>query len=226
MTAPRAVLFDAGGTLVHMDPQAVGDVLEPVAGSRPDPDRMVAAHYRAMAALNAAISGRHLEGRDLWREWLAGFLEDTGVPPTDAAVEALANARLIWTRPVPGAVAAVAAVRAAGCRVAVVSNADGDVREVLELAGFGGAFEFVLDSAVEGVAKPDPEIFRRALDRLDVVPAAAWYVGDSPYHDVGGAAAAGLAATVLVDPLGLTPGHHPRVCSVVEVPRLLQGAGR
>jgi putative hydrolase of the HAD superfamily len=57
---------------------------------------------------------------------------------------------------------------------------------------------------VEGVAKPDPQIFERALERLAVAPEQALFVGDSLKQDVYGAQAAGLRA-ILFDPENLRP---------------------
>jgi FMN phosphatase YigB (HAD superfamily) len=60
----------------------------------------------------------------------------------------------------------------------------------------------VLDSSVVGVMKPDPEIFKLALGRLDIGPKDAVMVGDSPAADVQGARSASIGA-VLVDPLDM-----------------------
>jgi putative hydrolase of the HAD superfamily len=78
-------------------------------------------------------------------------------------------------------------------------------------------FEFVIDSHEVGVAKPDPQIFRAALDRMGLDPSQAWYVGDSVFHDVLGAQAASMARAVLVDPYQLGPGDLPSVGSVAEL---------
>ncbi len=225
MSRPAAILFDAGGTLVHMSPEQAGDIVEPLAGVRVPPDRMVAAHYVAMHALSARLDVAAAPHEEIWPFWVRTFLEAAGVPSGDEAVGALAAATGLWTRPIPGAAATMRSLRRDGYRVAVVSNADGTVRDGLDGAGFAGAYEFVLDSTEEGVSKPDPEFFHRALRRLGVAHAHAGYVGDSPFHDVGGAAAAGLAASVLVDPLGLAPDHQPRVGTVTELPDLLAGRG-
>lgn len=219
--APEAVLFDAGGTLIHMSPEKTGDILEPVLGVRPDPARMVGAHYVAMDAVSNRTDVATAADEVVWPFWAGTFLGAVGLPVTDEAVSALSAARGIWTHPIPGAAAALRSLRGAGIRVAVVSNADGTVRRCLEAAGFDGAYEFVVDSLEEGTSKPDPEIFLRALDRMEVAPERAWYVGDSMYYDVGGGTAAGLATTVLVDPLRLAPDYEPWVGSVAEVPALV-----
>jgi putative hydrolase of the HAD superfamily len=59
--------------------------------------------------------------------------------------------------------------------------------------------EFVLDSSEVGVEKPDPRIFRLALERAGLAPDEAVYVGDIYSIDVLGARAAGMGA-VLLDP--------------------------
>ena len=58
-----------------------------------------------------------------------------------------------------------------------------------------------MDSHLEGVEKPDPEIFRRALERLRVEAQRAVYVGDIYSIDALGARAAGITP-VIVDPTG------------------------
>ena len=74
MNRPQAILFDAGGTLVTMDPAAFGDVVEPVLGTRPDPDRMITAHYQAMGAIGRNSRLIEEQPRDWWRWWLARFM--------------------------------------------------------------------------------------------------------------------------------------------------------
>jgi putative hydrolase of the HAD superfamily len=56
------------------------------------------------------------------------------------------------------------------------------------------------------VEKPDPRIFRRALERLGAEPSEALHVGDSPEHDLAGARAVGIAA-LLVDRRGAPAPH-------------------
>jgi putative hydrolase of the HAD superfamily len=215
---PKAILFDAGGTLVTMHPAKFGDVVEPVSGQRPDPERMIDAHYLAMDAIGR---NRHLlEGDGWWRWWLGQFLSFAGFDPSEEAVAQLAGTRGLWQSALPGARETVAAARDAGYRVAVVSNADGHVARDLEAAGFGGMFEIIVDSTVVGVSKPDPRIFGYALDALGIEAGEAWYVGDSALFDLEGARNAGLAEFVLVDPFGLHD-HSPQVGDIGDLLGLL-----
>jgi putative hydrolase of the HAD superfamily len=222
MTAPRAILFDAGGTLVTMDPDIFGDIVEPILGVRPEAGRMLQAHYHAMAAI---ADNTHLLGDGSgvwWPWWLSQFLQLSGLAPHPDAVEALAASHGIWRLPLAGALEGVAAIAGAGFRVGVVSNADGRVADDLAAAGFDGVFEVIIDSSVVGVSKPDPAIFTFALDALGVAAADAWYVGDSRVFDLAGADAAGLAEFVLVDPTGLQHGYEPRIANIGDLLGLLR----
>jgi putative hydrolase of the HAD superfamily len=82
-----------------------------------------------------------------------------------------------------------------------------------------------VDSALEGVRKPDPEIFRRALARMGVSAERAIYAGDIPSVDVDGAHAAGMQAA-LIDPLDFYPDHTSsrRFASVAELVAWLASA--
>jgi putative hydrolase of the HAD superfamily len=85
-------------------------------------------------------------------------------------------------------------LRAHGLRVGVITNGAARIQtEKLMALGISNDFDAILISEVEGVRKPDAEIFRRALDRCQVrAPDEAVFVGDDPEADVFGAMAAGL----------------------------------
>lgn len=92
--------------------------------------------------------------------------------------------------PLPGAVDTLAALRACGIALAVLSNGWNPLQQrKAARAGFHGV---VLTSAELGVQKPSPAAFAALVGVLQVPPARTWYVGDDPYNDVAGAAAAGL----------------------------------
>lgn len=204
---PRAILFDAGGTLVLQNPDLVGVRV----GLTIDPGEAFEAHYRTMAEF-AALK---IQGSDAtWDWWLERYFARLGHPEPAIAGRVIDGGFGLWNWPLPGVVDGVRSLRESGIRLAVVSNSDGSVERSLAEAGFDGLFEFVLDSAVVGVKKPDRAIFDLALDRLRLGSDEAWYVGDSAYHDLGGATGAGLAGAWLVDPLGLYPEVERRVATV------------
>jgi len=122
-----------------------------------------------------------------------------------------------WRRVPAGVPEALDRARAAGMRLGIVSNSEGKLLSVLERVALAHRFDTVVDSHLEGVHKPDPEIFRRALERLHTAADQAVFAGDIPDVDLRGAAAAGIAA-VLIDPKGLyAQAGHPAVASVIEL---------
>jgi putative hydrolase of the HAD superfamily len=207
---PAAILFDAGGTLILQDPVEMGTRL----GLLIDPERAHRAHYHAMAD----YSDLRLAGEDVdWDWWLERYFTLLGVADPHLAGEQTQRGYALWNHPLDGVADAVERLGNEGVRVAVVSNSDGSVRESLGRAGLIDLFEFVIDSHEVGVSKPDPGIFLAALERMGLDPEDAWYIGDSVFHDVNGARAAGLADAILVDPYGLGPSDVTRVGSVAEL---------
>jgi putative hydrolase of the HAD superfamily len=215
---PEVILFDAGGTLVLQSAAAISEQL----GFPIDPDRAFEAHYRSMHA----YARRRMTGvDDGWAWWQQHYFTSLGVPDPELAGERINNGFGLWYHPIAGTIQAVAEISKAGIRTAVLSNSDGSVTESLSRAGFDGLFEMVLDSHNLGVSKPDPAIFRLALERMSVAPSRTWYVGDSIFHDVGGATTAGLARAILIDPLDLHEHYHDRVRSVADLAELVSGVG-
>lgn len=217
-TSPELVLFDAGGTLVLIDPVRFNALLADWDVPAVQAYLLTEAHFRAMSEYAYRLEAGE---RHEFRWWIDRFFELVGVSLTESMAEAFRGGQNMWNRPIPGARETVLDLKAAGYRVAVVSNSDGTVAKALDIAGFGGLFELVIDSTDVGISKPDPAIFDVALDTLGVAADRTWYVGDSHYHDVGGARAAGLAAAVLIDPLALGPDNQLYVRSIVELPGLL-----
>jgi HAD superfamily hydrolase (TIGR01509 family) len=157
----------------------------------------------AMRAEIAYYLEHHMEGRDT--ESLADLrarcaavlgeaLPETGLDQrqlTDLLLDAL---RFV---PFPDAAPVLGALRAAGIHTAVVSNWDCSLGEVLAGLGLGGLLDTVITSAEAGARKPDPQIFRMALERLRRPPELVLLVGDSLDVDVAGGRAAGIRSLLL-----------------------------
>jgi putative hydrolase of the HAD superfamily len=69
-------------------------------------------------------------------------------------------------------------LRQDGYHTALLSNAPADLRAYIEKLGIADAFGVIAISGAEGVVKPDPEIYRRTLARLDVAPQQAAFIDD------------------------------------------------
>jgi HAD superfamily hydrolase (TIGR01549 family) len=86
----------------------------------------------------------------------------------------------------------LAALRARGVRLGVLSNAPSNLPSFLDRLGLTPYLDFVVVSAVEGVKKPDRRIFETTLSRAGVAPHETLHVGDMYLEDVVGGRAAGL----------------------------------
>ncbi|MDF1496488.1 MAG: HAD-IA family hydrolase [Patescibacteria group bacterium] len=107
--------------------------------------------------------------------------------------------------------AALELLRKERVRMIVISNAHGTLERDLQKYGLYHYFEHILDSSIEGVHKPNREIFTRAADRCGTKIENILHVGDNPTADVQGALVAGMQAA-LYDPIGMfpsVPGNAP-----------------
>lgn len=97
----------------------------------------------------------------------------------------------------PDVIPALDSLRALGLRLAVLSNFDERLPDLLTGLDLRRRVDLVVTSSELGIAKPNPRIFRQTLDRLGVEPGAALHVGDAQLEDVEGAQAAGMEAVLL-----------------------------
>lgn len=204
---PRAVLFDAGNTLLLLDYPRLAEGVSRATGVP-----LSGPGLAAQAGPAARLMERG-EGSD--RERASRFLEQlfrlAGVPEgrMDLVRDTLLwmhRERHLWGEMDPATPGVLARLRSAGLRLGVISNSDGRIEEALAAVGIRDAFECIIDSQLVGVEKPDPRIFAIALEQLALPPTEAVYVGDIYEVDVVGARRARLEA-ILLDPHG---NHHGR----------------
>ena len=211
---PRAILLDVGFTLTFCDGQQIA-AFAARAGVTVEPAAIEGAEGALRAELRETVGVVNRTHDDGGKRYLAGVFRRTLVLAGYAGPAlALENAvdivlgehlrRNVWCRVGDGVLSALGRLRAAGCRLAVVSNSEGTVEAMLESVGLRPLLDTVVDSAVVGLVKPDPRIFQLALGRLGIEPQHAVMVGDSPSADVAGARAVGARAALL-DPFDLYP---------------------
>jgi putative hydrolase of the HAD superfamily len=201
----KAVLFDFGGTLdadglpwkdrfAAAWREEVGDV---------SPARFDPAFYAADDALVGAVP-RDLSLEETVRRLAANLARELDADP--AAAER-AGARFL-REAAPRLDASGRLLRKLGerYRLGIVSNFYGNLEAVCAGAGLAPHLSVVVDSAVAGFEKPDPRIFRAALDALDARPGEAIFVGDSMPRDMEGARRLGMAH------VWLAPGRDRGCC--------------
>jgi len=194
----QAVLLDAMGTLVELEDPAPHLVAElaarGVSVALSDARRAIRAEialYRAEH--DTAVDAPSL--RALRERCAAVVATELGGLAADVALDALLGA--IRFRAYPEVPGVLAALRARGDRLAVVSNWDVSLHDVLERTRLRGLVDAVVVSATAGAAKPDPAIFAQALAALGARPEEALHAGDDLEADVGGARAAGIGAVLV-----------------------------
>lgn len=218
---PQALLLDAGDTILFMDYSALAQALAKL-GEHVAIDQLERAMPVAKSAYQTVVreKAQHEHG---WFVLVRSLLLEAGIAP-ERAEGLLAPLRAIhedfyfWRSVPPEVPAALGRARDAGIRIGVVSNSEGRLQSVFERIGILSWFEVVIDSHLEGVAKPDPRIFHIALERMGIAPEHAIYAGDLPEIDLVGANAAGMHA-VLVDTLDSYKARPdlPRVKSVAQL---------
>jgi len=208
------VTFDCYGTLVDWT-SGLGDLLAPIAGEQ-------------ASAVAAAFSGWQLElekqgpigsHKQVLKSALLCAAGERGVRLTDADARTLTRS---WSalRPFADVEAMLAALRARGYRIGVLTNVDDDLFEITHRS-FATPFNlFVTAERVRGY-KPEPWLFR-AFERLTGVERGDWvHVGSDWYHDIAPAQALGVPR-VWLDREGIAPsGAALRAASGVDVVRAI-----
>ena len=223
---PRAVLFDAGNTLVFLDYARLAVGVSAALGIPLTAETLE--QGAAPAAL--AMEQQHLRtDQERGGAFLVELFARAGVPADRtealrAALLGMHQEQHLWATHDPRVEAALTRLRAAGYRLGVVSNSDGRAASALAACGLLEHFEVVVDSGEVGIEKPDPQIFALALARMGIAPDDALYVGDLYEVDVVGARAAGLDV-VLLDPHDVHSDLDVlRARDVVEVADMLLAA--
>jgi putative hydrolase of the HAD superfamily len=195
-TRTKAVLLDALGTLVRLEPPAPR-LREALARRGVEVSEEVAA--TAMRAEIAYYRANLHRGRDAAS--LARLRADSAaamaphLPAADGLLDVLMEAiRFTAFEEVPDV---LAELRGRGMRLVVVSNWDVSLHEVLAATGLEAHVDGAVSSAEAGAAKPDPAIFELALRLAGVAASEALHVGDTAEEDVAGARAAGIRAVLL-----------------------------
>jgi putative hydrolase of the HAD superfamily len=209
LTGVRAVFFDAGGTLIHLDSSHICGLISAELRASPSMDNFRRAQYLAMLRVAQLVAEGAGSTEKLKAQFYSTLLPEIGVPADKLgrAVECVlerAHAEMLWRKADESTASTLKRLKERGLVLGVVSNSDGRIENALGQAGLTSYFDFFVDSFLVGVEKPDPAIFRIATERAAVAPAQAAYVGDLYSVDVVGARNAGLLP-ILYDPYDLNP---------------------
>ncbi len=132
-----------------------------------------------------------------------------------------------YARPFPGMIETLTTLRAWGLAIGIVTNGESVFQSRhIEALGFRERVDTILISEVEGLRKPDKELFLRAAARLHVAPAQCLFVGDNPAADILGAHAAGMMTawfrSGMTWPNNLVPMPEVAIDAIFEVLDLIE----
>lgn len=218
----KAVLFDLGGTLVdERDYSGWTDDARKLYLDF-DPDDLRHAYQEVEAEIDAEPPNPDREATfvEFWRRTLARASERDVTDTTVAKFVALRRSGNVAIQLYSDTRRCLDQLRHERRALGVVSNSTSEarVRQILDRVGILDYFERIVSSGTEGVEKPNPEIFLRAVHRMSVAPGDALYVGNLAYTDAKAAESAGLRA-VWLNREGFGFGEDPpEITSLLEVP--------
>jgi putative hydrolase of the HAD superfamily len=228
----RAVFFDVGETLVHVEPSFADLFVTVLAGAgheRSGDDVREATTHVYTRFSEAARDGSMWttspeRSREFWTSVYDRMLSELRVPDGDGLANTLYReftrmenyALFDDVRP------AIAALQEAGLLLGIVSNFEAWLEDWFGLHELIETFPVRVISGIEGIEKPDERIYRLALERTGVDASDAAYVGDNPEFDVDPPAALGMFP-VLIDRRDRFPDHAgARVRDLRELPAILE----
>ncbi|MBI2886094.1 MAG: HAD-IA family hydrolase [Chloroflexi bacterium] len=227
-----SILFDFGGTLADIVPTHEWLFIRPCReyGIELDPARVIEAqdlgwepYLTPQGPAHPHASRDRVDFARFKSTLLAQRLRSMGV---DGPVEAIAarvyelDTQPEMYRAFDDAVPTLVTLRERGYSLAILSNHEWDLPDLVAGLGLAPYFSAIVTSARVGYRKPHPRMYQQALAALGARPEQALMVGDSMASDVAGAERLGMRA-VLLDRHG-TLGGTPRVAVISRLTALLE----
>jgi putative hydrolase of the HAD superfamily len=223
------ISFDAGNTLLYCDPspaeiyaEALSRHGRPVTAPEVEPV-FAGAWVELQERVPPGIDryGSRPGGEYSWwgaflREVLDRLDHEAEWEPLLAELYAAFSRPEVW-QVYPDTRSTLESARSLGLRLAVISNWDRRLPQILDSLDLTHFFETITVSAIEGVEKPAAEIFHLTLDRLATRPGETLHVGDSPVEDYTGATAVGMVPVLVDRPGNLAGNGYRRIESLGEI---------
>ena len=227
MRGIRNILFDVGGTLIHLDRRFVIQTLKEL-GVDATEDDFFRAHAAGIREISRIMRSPD-PGNDAtrWRAYGAILMREMNVGD-DAALsvfESISRRHAegkLWSLVEEGTPEVLAEL-SKNYRLGIVSNADGRIEQFLRDVGIADFFETIVDSGIVGIEKPDPRIFDIACANMRIEKNETVYVGDIYDIDIVGARNAGIRGILLFNGQKDPNWDCPVIGKVGQIPTVLSG---
>jgi putative hydrolase of the HAD superfamily len=230
----RAVFFDLGGTLLVMRRDRIISTILTEAGHPSTPNQVRSAYYQVEPLWLSIYGGLTMKGQEseesyrqldrmVFRKLFAKESEGEADRVSHLMRKRWVDVEKSVPRELfPDAIPTLARLKADGYVLGLVSNATPDTVAIIESLGLPDYFPVIVVSGIVGVSKPNPEIFRIALQKAGAKPEETVHVGDLYAADIVGARNAGITG-VLIDRWGeQTAADCPRIAELGEVYQFLR----
>ncbi|MGA7615516.1 MAG: HAD family hydrolase [Thermoanaerobaculia bacterium] len=193
MTPIRAVVFDLYGTLLRVRSRGLHREMPRILGTS------VSAW---LELVRDELLTRPFATSSEFARFICDRLASNESEEPESRCVAAIDRELASVEAFEGAISLLSFLKRRGYRLGVISNLSSSYKEPLARCGMDALFDATCFSCDEGVAKPDPVIYQRMCERLEVTPGEVLFVGDSHANDVEAPAALGMKTL----PIGTGPG--------------------
>jgi putative hydrolase of the HAD superfamily len=218
---PRVLFFDVGNTLLFPDRKRM---LRPLHQRQvfPSEELLYEVERQSKQEFDSLLETNGSVDHGFWHIYYSRLLKELGLPDETVCADLVARTRISanWCE-IRRDTREILQRLKQEYRLAVISNADGRIADVLGRCAIADLFETITDSGIVGREKPHPAIFEAALRSLGVPPEESIYIGDVYSVDYLGAKRSGIEA-ILFDVAGAYRDRDlPRVESLEELERHL-----
>jgi FMN phosphatase YigB (HAD superfamily) len=218
----KVIFFDVGNTLLFPNRERIHAPLAE-RGIVPDADLLRDLECRTKNQFDAMMTNTGNTDHSFWWMFYSQLLSEIGLNDDAVRDQLVASIRNSgnWDTILPGTAKQLHEI-GERYQIAVISNADGKIEDVLRRSGIAQCFCTITDSGLVGYEKPHPEIFRQALESMNAAPEESLYVGDVYSVDYLGATGAGMQAMLMDIPGAYRDKGVPRVESLEELQAVLR----
>ena len=213
----KVIFFDVGNTLLFPNRERIHAPLAE-RGIVPDLEHLKDLECRTKNKFDGMMTTNGSTDHSFWWMFYSQLLSDIGLEDDGIRDQLVTSIRKSgnWDQIRPNTAERLSEI-GERYQIAVISNADGAIEDVLQRCGIARCFRTITDSGLVGYEKPHPEIFHRALKSMNAKPEESLYVGDVYSVDYLGATGAGMQAVLMDVPGAYRDKGVPRVESLEEL---------